>query len=236
MSGRGRPRSGTSPGARRVRVEGAPAARRPRQTRATTPTASTQRTETRPEPSAGAMPVGGASIGHGRSASGRARPTRVGAPRTPQPERTFLGLSTARAVILAAVVCGLTLSLTVPLRTYFTQRAEAERMSAEQVRLEGELEQLRQQKEQLADPAYIRAQARERLRFVMPGETPYQVQLPGAYQELEKTESKQLPSTGAWYSDLWQAVSKPRPEPEPAPARMPVVPPPAPAEPGGPNG
>lgn len=235
MSGLGRPRSRTSSGARRVRVEGAPAARRPRQTRATTPTVSAQRAQTTTEPSAGAKSAGGASIGHGRSASGRARPTRVGAPRTPKPERTFLGLSTARAVILAAVVCGLALSLTVPLRNYFTQRAEAERLAVERVNLDGELEQLRQQKEQLADPAYIRAQARERLRFVMPGETPYQVQLPGAYQELEKTESKRLPSTGAWYSDLWQSVSQPPPAPAPAPARMPVAPT-TPVEPGVPNG
>ena len=36
----------------------------------------------------------------------------------------------------------------------------------------------REQKAKLADPVFIAAQARERLGFVMPGETPYQVQLP----------------------------------------------------------
>ena len=45
--------------------------------------------------------------------------------------RTIFGLSTARAVILAVVVCGLALTLAVPLRTYFTQRSEAAGVEAE---------------------------------------------------------------------------------------------------------
>ncbi|MBF6202311.1 septum formation initiator family protein, partial [Nocardia cyriacigeorgica] len=35
-------------------------------------------------------------------------------------EHTILGLSTGKAVILAAVLCGLALTLAVPTRTYFS--------------------------------------------------------------------------------------------------------------------
>ncbi|NGP05283.1 septum formation initiator family protein [Rhodococcus sp. 14C212] len=220
MSQRGRSR----PGARRTRTEGVPGVRRPGRARPAGPTAST-------EPPADAP---GARTG---GASGRARPTRVGTPRESRParaERTFFGLSTGRAVVLALVVCGLALTLAVPLRTYVSQRSEAERVAAERAQLEQEIVALREQKAQIEDPAWIRAQARERLRFVMPGETPYQVQLPGDYQEPVTEQTEELPSTGAWYSDLWQSVSVPAPEPEPAPVprQMPVAPP----EPGEPTG
>ena len=44
--------------------------------------------------------------------------------------------------------------------------------------LRAQIAELEQQKVKLGDPVFIAAQARERLGFVMPGEIPYQVQLP----------------------------------------------------------
>ncbi|KAA0023876.1 FtsB family cell division protein [Antrihabitans cavernicola] len=154
----------------------------------------------------------------------------------PKPERTILGLSTGRAVILAVVVCALALTLAVPLRTYFTQRGDAAQVEAQRVDLEADLQKLREKKLQQADPAYITAEARDRLRLVMPGETPFQVQLPGAYEAEQARMAKPEPKGGPWYSDLWKQVSVPAPAPVPPPA-MPLAPlPPPPPSAGGAQG
>ncbi|MFD3810974.1 septum formation initiator family protein [Rhodococcus sp. NPDC058639] len=227
MNQRGRSR----PGARRARTEGAASARRPSRAR---PTGSTAPVDSGTE-SAGARPAGRedpvhSSPGRGRSgASGRARPTRVGATDAARrnQERTFLGLSTGRAAILALVVCALALTLAVPLRTYVSQRSEAEQLAREREQLETEIAALQEKKAHIEDPAWIRAQARERLRFVMPGDVPYMVQLPGDVPPELEEEEPESPTTGAWYSDLWRSVAEPPPEPEtePLPQPMPVAPP-----------
>lgn len=226
MSQRGRSR----PGARRSRSEGAVNSRRPGRAR---PTGSTAPADHGSE-KAGARPARREDPVHsspGRAKGpGRARPTRVGTPRDGRrnrSERTFFGLSTGRAVVLALVVCALALTLAVPLRTYVGQRSEAEQLASQREELESEIAELEEQKARMADPAWVRTQARERLRYVMPGDIPYQVQLPGdTPAEREETEPE-LPSTGAWYSDLWLSVSEPapEPEPEPVPQQMPVAPP-----------
>ncbi|MDJ0414935.1 FtsB family cell division protein [Rhodococcus opacus] len=241
MAQRGRPRSsGASPGGRgsgrgeRVRgnrADGAPGgARPPRTTKSTTP----GQADGKPDA------VDGADTG--KVLPGRARPRRVGAAgaaRTMRSEHTILGLSTGRALVLVMVVLLLALTLAVPLRNYLTQRGEADRVAAEQVQLEKDLQELRILEERYSDPAYIEAQARGRLRWVKPGDTPFQVQLPGDYKEPEKPEEKDAEMAGPWYSDLWKTISEPPAEPEvqPAPAPAPpVVPPPVPPEPGEPTG
>lgn len=89
-----------------------------------------------------------------------------------------LGFTARRAAILAAVVCVLTLTIARPVRTYFAQRAEMEQLAATEAMLRRQIADLEEQQVKLADPAYIAAQARERLGFVMPGDIPFQVQLP----------------------------------------------------------
>ena len=175
------------------------------------------------------------------TASSRARSTR-GTGRgasSAKSDRTFLGLSTGRAVILGVVICALALTLAVPLRTYLTQRTEADRLASEQQDLERQLDELQRQKEQIDDPAWIESQARERLGLVRPGETPYKVQLPGDYKPPQKDAPPPPPSTGAWHSDLWQQLTGPLPTAEPEPDTSPVAPvepAPAPEEPGVPTG
>ncbi|MGB3771237.1 MAG: septum formation initiator family protein [Rhodococcus sp. (in: high G+C Gram-positive bacteria)] len=125
-------------------------------------------------------------------------------------ERTFLGLSTGKAVVLAVVVCALALTLAVPLRTYISQRSDAAEVAAERVVLEERVRELQIRKDQTDDPAYITAQARERLGYVMPGETPYQVQLPGARSRSDIENEPPPPPPGPWYSDLWSTATTPR--------------------------
>src|SRR6201993_1423066 len=143
-----------------------------------------------------------------------------------------LGLTARRAGILAAVVCGLTLTIAGPVRTYFAQRTEMKQLAASEAALRQQIGDLQQQKVKLADPAYIAAQARERLGFVKPGDIPYQVQLPPS--AALPTEPGNQPTPAAtndpWYTSLWHTIAD-TPHGPPAPAPPAPTPPPAPAPP-----
>ncbi|MBP2450473.1 FtsB family cell division protein [Mycolicibacterium lutetiense] len=165
-----------------------------------------------------------------------------------QSEQRF-GSTARRAAILAAVVCVLTLTIAGPVRTYFAQRTEMKQLKASEEQLRAKIGDLEQQKVKLADPVFIAAQARERLGFVMPGDTPYQVQLPqGAVVSGEPGEAvlpgSTVPAGQPWYTSLWHTIAEEPhgvsptiggpPVPAPPPGGPPVPAPPA--EPRGPNG
>ncbi len=145
-------------------------------------------------------------------------------------EHRILGLSTGRAVILAAVLCALALTLAVPMRTYFSQRSESTQLAAQRHDLENDLARLRDRRAQQQDPAYIRSEARDRLRLVMPGDTAYIVQVPGIEQPAVPVPTTQARRPDPWYTQLWRSMSEPQPRPAtaPAPAPSPAPPPPSP--------
>lgn len=149
------------------------------------------------------------------------------------------GSAARRAAILAAVICVLTLTIAGPVRTYFSQRAEMRQLAEAEAQLRTQISDLEQQKVKLADPVFIASQARERLGFVMPGEIPYQVQLPNrAGVDAAPDAAPTGPPAGQpWYTSLWktisdvpQGVSPPTGTP-PSPGAP--LPPPAPPAPGG---
>lgn len=154
-----------------------------------------------------------------------------------------LGLTARRAVILAAIVCVLTLTIAGPVRTYFAQRTEMRQLAASEAALRRQIADLEQQKVKLADPAYIAAQARERLGFVKPGDIPYQVQLPLTAALPAEPGSQAAPAANnkPWYTSLWHTIADtphgpPTPAPQaPAPPSSGSVPPapPSPSAPGG---
>lgn len=148
-----------------------------------------------------------------------------------------LGFTARRAAILAAVVCVLTLTVAGPVRTYFAQRTEMRQLAATEAALRRQLADLEQQKVKLADPAYIAAQARERLGFVKPGDVPYQVQLPptAAGAVPPGSQPTTVANSGPWYSALWHTVAD-TPHPQPAPEPPPAPPSPAPPSPAPPGG
>src|ERR1700733_4626850 len=120
-----------------------------------------------------------------------------------------LGLTARRAAILAAVVCVLTLTIAGPVRTYFAQRTEMEQLAASEAALRHQIADLEQQKGRLNDPAYIAAQARERLGFVKPGDIPFQVQLPpGAAAAAQPGGDAAKPANNdPWYTSLWHTIA-----------------------------
>jgi len=155
-----------------------------------------------------------------------------------------LGSAARRAAILAVVVCVLTLTIAGPVRTYFAQRTEMKQLVEAEAQLRSQIADLEQQKLKLGDPVYIAAQARERLGFVMPGDIPYQVQLPPGAEPVEApgVDPAKPPSGQPWYTSLWHTIADaphgvsqiPVAPDAPAPgAPAPdVPPPPAPAPPG----
>jgi len=153
------------------------------------------------------------SVRNRRTGSEPPRPPRRPHRPVPKPRRhpaAVLGLSTTRrAAILATVVCALALSVAVPLRTYLAQRAEVEIQEQRQAQLRGQVEQLEQRKAQLNDPAQVEAEARRRLRYVRPGETPYVVELPGDHDTNGQGQpAQQSPQQQPWYDKLWNDVTR----------------------------
>lgn len=143
-----------------------------------------------------------------------------------------LGLTARRAAILAAVVCVLTLTIAGPVRTYLAQRTEMKQLAASEAALRQQIADLEQQKVKLADPAYIAAQARERLGFVKPGDIPYQVQLPpsAAVPGEPGTQPAPAASNDPWYTSLWHTIADAPHGPLTA-----IPPPPAPSTPAPPS-
>ena len=165
----------------------------------------------------------GVRDGRGRPAAGGTRP-RAARPQHPtgaRPRLTrarsragevvarttgLLGLSsTKRAAILAIVVCALALTVAVPLHNYVSQRQELARVLAQQKALQGEVASLSAQRDTLQDPAEVAAQARTRLGYVRPGETPYVVQLPTP--PAPPVVSGQAEPGVPWFHTLWTDVS-----------------------------
>jgi cell division protein FtsB len=139
--------------------------------------------------------------------------TRNGAPGGTVPIRPLgvrigyaVGITSGRrAALLAAVICVLMLSVTVPLRNYLGQRAELAAVYEQQHILADKIAELERRRVLLADPKNIEIQARERLRYVRPGEAPYLVQLPPG-GIVAATGSVRCP-TQPWYGQLWRSIN-----------------------------
>jgi cell division protein FtsB len=138
-----------------------------------------------------------------------------------------LGFTARRAAVLAAVICVLTLTIAGPVRTYFAQRTEMNQLAASQAALRRQIADLEQKKVKLGDPAYIAAQARERLGFVMPGDIPFQVQLPptAAVAPQPGADAAKPANNNPWYTSLWHTIADaPHLPPSPPEAPNPTAP------------
>ncbi|AEM87809.1 septum formation initiator family protein [Streptomyces violaceusniger] len=113
------------------------------------------------------------------------------------------GRLTGRAALLALVVCSLVVALAYPMRQYISQRSDIAEQRSEAQRAREDVKKLRERKARLRDPAYTEQQARERLHFLMPGETGYSV-VDGSGSTERSTD--QGAAGRPWYSNLWDAV------------------------------
>lgn len=184
----------------------------------------------------------------GRVAPGGARATvRVQEPAIPLPR-----LFTVRAMVLF-VVGMLAFVLVFPtVRAYLAQRADNARLVQQVALAREQNEGLESELARWNDPAYVAAQARERLAFVLPGETAFRVVDPEIVPDSAAPAAVAAGSgpalvpegtTTPWYTTIWESVrvageaDVAAPEPpviDPAPAPPPIdpaAPAPAPAAP-----
>jgi cell division protein FtsB len=112
---------------------------------------------------------------------------------------------TSRAVILALVVTAVAITVAGPLREYVRQRGQLAQLHEQVEQAGARVDQLKAQHERWSDPSYVEQQARERLHYVMPGETG-EIPLAGAQATPGHGSSAKPEPSGPWYSDLWSTV------------------------------
>jgi cell division protein FtsL len=115
---------------------------------------------------------------------------------------------TGRAAVLALVVCLLAISLAYPLREYLAQRGDIGDVRAQVAEQQQSVARLRAEQKRWDDPAYVERQARERLHFVMPGETSYVVLEPDEAPSPDGvvTSAPRPVAHRPWFTDLWRTV------------------------------
>jgi cell division protein FtsB len=113
---------------------------------------------------------------------------------------------TGRATVLLVVFVALALAYTYPLRNYLDQESQIAQLEAEQSAQKAAIEAKSQELQKWQDPAYLRAQAREKLFYVRPGEIPLLVlnNPDGAAKDSAKKPAAAAPDR--WYETLWSSV------------------------------
>ncbi|WP_367322601.1 septum formation initiator family protein [Streptomyces sp. HUAS ZL42] len=112
---------------------------------------------------------------------------------------------TGRAALLALVLCSLIVALAYPIRQYVSQRAEIADLERQKQQAEERVEQLRDLKARWQDDAYAEQQIRQRLHYVMPGETGYVVIDPDAAKQ---SRTDLGAADRPWYSNVWDGVDR----------------------------
>ena len=131
----------------------------------------------------------------------RFRSKRVFSSRRPGSGRTFS---------LVAVFFIFALVLAPPIQHYFTQRAQINALRAQVDGDRAALEAARLELIRWRDPDYVKAQARERLHFVMPGERQYIVTgTPNGDGEVTANKvADQLEDGAPWYTRMIASITQ----------------------------
>jgi cell division protein FtsB len=131
----------------------------------------------------------------------RSRSKRVFSSRRPGSGRTFS---------LVAVFFIFALVLAPPIQNYFTQRAQINALRAQVDGDRAALEAARIELTRWQDPDYVKAQARERLHFVMPGERQYIVTgTPNGEGEVTTNKvADQLEDGAPWYTRMIASITQ----------------------------
>lgn len=161
----------------------------------------------------------------------RPAPTRVGPPARPgqgtasgavprikprleaAPVRGSIAALLSWRTLVLAMVLGLAFALVWPsLRVYVQQTTANDDLRAERDAAQAEVDDLNAELARWEDPNFVVAQARERLAYVFPGETPYRVVDPelaqaAAVGSVDAIEEGQDPTAaGPWYDRLWSTL------------------------------
>jgi hypothetical protein len=113
-----------------------------------------------------------------------------------------------------AIVIVLALAVLLPsVRVYFAQQESLRELRAERDQAALEVEALADDLARWEDPAFVIAQARERLAYVFPGETAYRVVDPELVEPTDAEASGAIapPDTTVvdpWYTTLWDSIEE----------------------------
>ena len=132
---------------------------------------------------------------------------------------------TGRAAVLVLVLAVLTVSYASSLRAYLQQRSHIGELKATIAEREANIDDLEREKKRWDDPAYVKAQARARFGYLMPGESGFEV-IGADGKPLEAQASLNDPSEviktvpKAWWTAAWESMelagNPPPPGEEPA--------------------
>ncbi len=161
---------------------------------------------TRPGTRTGRTERSGSDRSAARARSAATAP--VGATSRPAPRRPRF---TGRAAVLVLVLAVLTVSYASSLRAYLQQRAHIGDLKVAIAERESAINSLEREKKRWEDPAFVKAQARARFGYLMPGETGFLV-LDKDGKPLESQTSlsdpddviKSVPT--AWWDNAWASV------------------------------
>jgi hypothetical protein len=114
------------------------------------------------------------------------------------------------------VVSALAVLLALPLKTYFSQHSSITALERAQAAQQKRIAGLQATVQRYDDPAYVQAQARARLHYVLPGETDYVI----VPKKTTRKPSATTPATGPrqsvpgtsahspWWSRLWASTAQ----------------------------
>lgn len=118
---------------------------------------------------------------------------------------------TVRSVMLFVVILVAFVVLAPTVRAYLTQQEQLRDLNDQIAAAQDRTTSLQASIDRWNDDAYVQQQARDRLGFVMPGETPYVVVDPETVTGEEPASSDEtgpvvMPRTGPWYLTVWDSV------------------------------
>lgn len=113
---------------------------------------------------------------------------------------------TGRAAVLALVLCSLVAALAYPTRQFIAQRSQIAQQRAAAAQAQAQVDELRREKARWQDPAYVAAQARERLHYGYPGETPFVSVAPTTGASGTSGTPAAAQAQQPWYDSLFQSL------------------------------
>ncbi|MCT1452600.1 septum formation initiator family protein [Corynebacterium sp. p3-SID1145] len=163
----------------------------------------------------------------GRAGGSRRRPTTVpvasrdaerAARKQKRPRTDMLKGDIVGVAVLITVVLVVLVAIAVPLRNYYTGKAEIARLNESIAAKQEEKAQLQEDLERYSDPEYAKQEARRRLSMVEPGETAWRIIDPRMEGSTITSEHAEDPNAGAsWNEILWNSLREVPKEEEAAP-------------------
>lgn len=103
----------------------------------------------------------------------------------------------------------LILLLAPSVKPWFEQRAALSQLREDVAMAQAEVDALAAEADRWRDPDFLKSQARDRLNFVLPGQTLYGViddRRPAVSDDPGETAASVAASDRAWFADLWRSV------------------------------